>query len=358
MQMSNCASGALTFQAASGTTYYIMVSNFIGSPYPTPGGGVGGSLIFNLTKIYSNDYFADAGVINVLPFSTSVDTTYASSEANEPVSSCGGPGQSIWYSFTPSETASYSVVATGGYSTVVVIYQGTELANLTEVGCNVSYAWWGGGPLTRRLEAGRTYYFQTFISSSWWGMGLNFSLNKTPAPTVGMSYYPQDPSKFDTIQFSTSSSDPGNVGFASARWDFGDGTTSIEWNPAHKYAMDGDYTVSLSEITTDGRSGTTSKLVQVRTHDVVITKFTIPQTAKVNQTRSVTVEINNQNYPETVQVLLYKSTGNGYIQVGESIQFVPVKPANRTTAFTMNNTFTSQDAALGNINFRAVANIV
>jgi hypothetical protein len=98
--------------------------------------------------------------------------------------------------------------------------------------------------------------------------------------------------------------------------------------------------------------------LQVRTHDVAITKFTVPQSAKAGQTRSVTVDINNTRYPEQVQVELYKSTIDGWQWVGTLQQYVPVRPANRTTSFAFSYTFTDADALLGRINFRAVAIIV
>jgi hypothetical protein len=144
----------------------------------------------------------------------------------------------------------------------------------------------------------------------------------------------------------------------SAAWDLGDGTTSTEWTPSHQYAADGDYTVSLTVTTADGRTGSTTRNLQVRTHDVAITKFTVPQSAKAGQTRSVTVDINNTRYPEQVEVQLYKSTAYGWEWVGSLQMYVPVRPANRTTSFAFSYTFTAQDAELGRINFRAVANIV
>ncbi len=144
----------------------------------------------------------------------------------------------------------------------------------------------------------------------------------------------------------------------SAEWDFGDGTSSTEWSPYHRYAAEGDYTVSLTVTTTDGRTGSTSRNLQVRTHDVAITKFTVPQSAKAGQTRSITVYVNNTRYPEQVEVQLYKSTPSGWQWVGSLQQYVPVRPSNRTTPFAFSYTFTPEDAQLGRINFRAVAVIV
>jgi hypothetical protein len=144
----------------------------------------------------------------------------------------------------------------------------------------------------------------------------------------------------------------------SAYWDFGDGTTSTDWSPYHRYAAEGDYTVSLTVTTQDGRTASTTRTLQVRTHDVAITKFTVPQSAKAGQTRSVSVYVNNTRYPEQVEVQLFKSTPAGWQWVGTLQQEVPVRPSNRTTIFEFSYTFTAEDAQLGRINFRAVATIV
>jgi PKD repeat protein len=180
-----------------------------------------------------------------------------------------------------------------------------------------------------------------------------------PPPEAAFNPWPGDPSIYDMVHFENWSYDPGCYWCGmSAAWDFGDGTTSTDWSPSHQYAADGDYTVSLTVTTGDGRTGSTTRNLQVRTHDVAITKFTVPQSAKAGQTRSVTVDINNTRYPEQVQVELYKSTIDGWQWVGTLQMSVPVRPANRTTSFEFSYTFTDADALLGRINFRAVATIV
>jgi len=42
-------------------------------------------------------------------------------------------------------------------------------------------------------------------------------------------------------------------------WDFGDGSTSIEKNPNHVYLNEGNYTIKLNTITSDGRQGVSNK---------------------------------------------------------------------------------------------------
>ena len=115
--------------------------------------------------------------------------------------------------------------------------------------------------------------------------------------------------------------------------------------------------VSLTVTTFDGRSASTSRLVQVRTHDVAITKVAAPKSASAGQTRQISVNIRNHRYPETVVVELYKSTPAGYEYIGTLRQFVPVRQGNRTTRFDFTYTFTSDDARIGKVTFKAIASI-
>jgi len=59
-----------------------------------------------------------------------------------------------------------------------------------------------------------------------------------------------------------------------------------------------------SVTTPDGRSGSTSQSIVVRTHDVAITKLSAPNAASSGQTRQIAVGLNSRRYPETVEVQL------------------------------------------------------
>src|SRR5262249_29157466 len=132
-------------------------------------------------------------------------------------------------------------------------------------------------------------------------------------------------------------------------------------NPvAHQYAKDGDYTVELTVTTIDGRTASTSQIVRVKTHDVSIARFLVPVAASVGQTRTITVGIRNTRYPETVQVQLFKSTTTGFSfsPIGTLTHSVPVVQGGRTTDFSFNYTFKSDDATVGKVSFEAVATII
>jgi PKD repeat protein len=250
------------------------------------------------------------------------------------------------------------------YVQLIAAYTGTALAGLTEVGCRNAYYFYLGNVLTFHASAGTTYFLQL---AGMFGDGgpLQFTLDVAPAPVAGFYFYPTDPSIFDTVQFYDSSSDPGGVNFQSFTWNFGDGASATDASPAHRYAADGDYTVTHTATTVDGRtSAPASQRVHVQTHDVAITKFSAPTAARAGQTRQISVGVNSKRYPENVQVSLLKSLpGNcfpvGCFEVvGSLTQSVPVRPSNRTTDFNFSYTFTSDDAAIGKVTFATTASIV
>jgi hypothetical protein len=345
----------LVFSAQAGTTYFLMVSACCGT-----GGGGGGNLVLSASVVPppSNDDFANAGRITTLPFSDTADTTAATLEPGEPAPTCGGDqlAGSVWYVFTPAVSEEVSATDQFGNS-LVAAYTGTSVANLSMLGCRAF-----GTPLTLQVSAGTTYYFQTGGLFGQRGL-LTFDLVVTPPPSAGFFFSPPDPSIFDDVQFFDSSFDPVQIGIQSEAWDFGDGTTATG-TPCcaitHRYAADADYMARLTVTTFDGRTASTSQTVHVKTHDVAITKLTVPQAAKAGQTRALTVGISDFRYPETVQVQLLKSgTGSsGFQVVGTLTQSVSVLPGNRTTPFDFTYTFTGDDAVAGKVSFEAVATIV
>jgi hypothetical protein len=303
-----------------------------------------------------NDNFADSEAITSLPFSGTADTTEATSELNEP-QYCWSMNNTVWYSFTPDHNMAVHLNISG--SSVdgnVNLYRSTDgtFSGLSALGCA-----YFGNSTSFYLEAGQTYYLQ---AGSIFGELGNIRVNLeefTPPPVQpNFSYYPSDPNPFDVTQFCDNSYDPAGFGFSSFTWSFGDGATSTVNCAQHQYARDGDYTVQHSMTTSDGRIGSTSQVVHVRTHDVAITKIAAPQSANSGQTRSITVYVSNKSYAETVVITLFRSVLGGFESVGSYSQYVPARSANRTVAFTFNYTFTNSDASIGKISFRADANIL
>jgi PKD repeat protein len=339
-----CAyAGPTTFEAQAGTTYYIQAGDVWSN-------GVNLQFSFEVLPPPPNDDFANAAAVGAVPYSNTVDTSAATIQAGEPTPTCGY-GQSAgtaWYAFTPSVSGSYS--ASAQYPAQVAAYTGSNFGNLTQIACQTF-----GSLLTFHVDAGHTVYLQ--MGGIFGNRGnLMLNLAVAPDPVVNLNYYIGDPSIFDTVQFSDSSYDPGNVGIQSRSWDFGDGTGSTEQSPTHRFAEDNTYTVTLTVTTPDGRSKSLSRDVIVKTHDVSVAKVGVPQTGNVGQTRQISVGVVNTRYDDNVQVVLLKSVaGGGWQQVGALTQWVPVRGANRTTNFAFSYTFAPEDAVLGKITFQAVA---
>ena len=336
-----------TFLAQAGTTYHIQVDGMFGQT---------GVLELRLDVVPPppNDLFDNATAIGALPFTDALDLTAASTEGGEPSPSCaapfGGASSSAWYRFTPTETGSISANAfSGAFSNVVAAYTGTSVTSLSEVVCGVF-----GNRMTFHAVANTTYYFQ--VGGLFGQRGpLEFRLEGTPPPVANFFFFPFDASVFDVVQFIDQSFDPGGVGFAPPAWTFGDGATGTGPNPTHRYAADGDYTVQLTATTLDGRLAVAAQTAHVRTHDVVITKFSAPNAASSGQTRRIVVSVNSKRYDETVEVQLCRSVPGGFQQFGSLTQSVPMNPKNGTTDFAFSYTFTADDAQIGKVTFKAVA---
>lgn len=320
-----------------------------------------------------NDDIETATGIGELPYTDYLDTSEATPGANDPWSYCHYEVQqaTVWYSYTPSVYMQLKASTSGSdYATVTSVYKYDDYwGDLSIVTCTT-----GPNDLTFYASSGETYYIMVGAEASseyygepypppggGYGGYLVFTLEEMPLPLPDVYFWfnPYDPSIFDTVQFYNNSWDPAYAEM-SAYWDFGDGTNSTDWSPYHRYEYDGSYMVTLTVTTEDGRSNTNTQEVLVSTHDVGIKKFTVPTAAKVGQTRHLQVGISNIRQPEYVEVQLYKSTNDpwsNWVYFGSLIQYVPVRPANRTTTFDFTYTFTIEDGEIGKLNFRAEAYI-
>jgi PKD repeat protein len=214
--------------------------------------------------------------------------------------------------------------------------------------------------LTIGVTSGTTYYFQ--IGGLFNERGrLTFNLDVAPPLEPDIAFQPDDPSTADAVQFFDQTFDPVFAGVMSEAWDFGDGTNGASCCPVHRYAQDGDYTVTMVVTTVDGRSATASTLVHVRTHDVAIIGFSTPSSARSGQTRAITVQVQDTRYPENVEVQLLRSRGfgsNTFAVVSTLTEAVPVRAKGRANPFVFSYTFTDDDAAVGKVTFEAIATIV
>ena len=86
-------------------------------------------------------------------------------------------------------------------------------------------------------------------------------------PVARFTVSPPEPSISDAIQLLDCSRDPGDIGIAWRAWDFGDGTTSVGTAPVHRYSAAGDYEITLTLATFDGRVSRRSTKLRVRQHE-------------------------------------------------------------------------------------------
>lgn len=303
----------------------------------------------------ANDNFGRAKVIQTLPYGDNLEITYATLQAREPRPTClySAPGgQTVWYKFTPATSGTFMLDVTSN-NTYIGIYTGSALTDLAQQRCFEPGFW----STSLQLTGGVTYYFQMGDAYNS-GNYLHFQLEAAPAPEVSINYeYYYTPSTLDTVTLYSYVYNLFNENVAQWTWDLGDGTNTTESTVQHRYAADGDYQVTLSIVTTGGRTATTSRVISVRTHDVTIKKLARPASARVGQTRKVVVSVSNSRYPENVRVELYKSVPGGFAYVGFLQQYVNAKPKGQVTDFYLGYTFTPEDAQVGKVIFKAVAGI-
>ncbi|MEZ5330090.1 MAG: PKD domain-containing protein [Verrucomicrobiales bacterium] len=298
----------------------------------------------------ANDNFVDATAISSLPYYTIADTTGATPEEAEPYNPCSYvyPLNSVWYSYTASSTETVMAIAEYYYiAPALAVFD----ANLNLVGCT-SYS----GALAFQAIAGQPYYFQ--LSGLYGEEGpIPFRLEVAPPPNVYLNLSDYEYSIYDSVGISAYVNDAANSYPYTFQWTISDGTVSSDEYLQHQFAADGDYTVSVTVTTADGRTASASDVIHIVTRDVAISKLTAPQSASANQTKTISVDVTNKRYSDYVRVRLYKGVAGGYEQeIGSSLVYVPAR-AKKPTSFVFNYTFTNADASVGKVAFRAEATI-
>jgi hypothetical protein len=340
----------VTIKVTAGQTYHFMLSKYWA--------GSAEDVTLQKVQLLPNDDFANAQPVTSLPFSTPFpDFALATHEEGEPsASECHGTyKRSVWYSYTP--TRSQSVVARVGGGGVngpsLAVYEGASLPELRMLGCTEGKS--GDSAKTVGLVAGKTYYVQV-EGRDYYALPDTVSLEEAPQLTTDVvTYATGERSIFEDIPFSVYHY--GNLNEqVTTVWDFGDGTTSppsTETTSKHRYAKDGNYTVTVRATSADGRTASDSVAVVVKTHDLGITKFSVPSSAKAGQQKEITVKVGNTRYLEkNAKVLLYRAKGADWALVGSLERDVPAHPTD-TVTFRFTYTFTNDDAALGKAMFRA-----
>lgn len=241
--------GDETFHVKAGVTYHVALIEY----YPDQQGPVTVGMVS--VKAAPNDDRAAATAIT-LPARINGDLERASAEPGEAPPSCDQAAtQSLWYRYTASRTG--FAAATTPYATISV-----HRADLSEVDCVAAGANAGAVFAT---TAGETYLIR--VTASERNAGKFVLQLGTAAPlTPSIHSSSAEPSIHDEIAFTVSAGDPHKRNLVSGTVDLGDGR-SVPYVPGetiwHRYAQDGEYTVSVTASTADGRTGTGSTTVKM-----------------------------------------------------------------------------------------------
>ncbi len=342
-----CSTGAsspITFPAKAGTTYHFAA------------GGYGGTLRFALDRVAPapNDDFAQAQPVT-LPFTAQPDVTVASFEADEPESTCVHEEQrpSVWYSYTAPSEALSVVPRVQGSTAAVTVYTGGDIAALTQVACADGNTWQGA---VFRATPGTTYYLR-FTAAHRNYQPISVSLTEAPPLRPYMGLSGNGNTVYSDVVLHPGSNNSAD-GALTAEWNFGDGTTlpAQKGSVSHRYQADGTYQVTMKATSDDGRTATVTGEIKIETHDVGITKFVVPTSARTGESKPITVHVANTRYLEKTTVTLYRSNGSSWNEVGKLTLDVAAHPT-RKVQFPFSYTFTHEDAAMGKVAFRAVTSL-
>ncbi len=342
LNFEGCIFGSQTVLLQPSGTYYVQIADSSSGPAPV-------QIDVEAVPPPANDAFADAKDIAALPYSDVVPMLAATVEADEPPATASFFG-TAWWAYEANSSGPL-LVQESNCCGEVHVYTGNSLAALEEVAGTRSF-----GRLILQATAGTTYLLQVGHNGNICCGGLlGLSLSEAPSISTAAMYSPFDPNSYDTIQFSAQVFDPAAFPIESVRWDFGDGGTAEGSGASHRYLADGDYVVRMTARMVDGRTGTSSTTITVRTHDVSITKLVVPQTAQAGKSKTITVELRTAHYAENITLQLWRSVPGGYEQVATSTQLIAA--GKKGTSVVLSYTFRADDKAVGKVTFKATATI-
>jgi hypothetical protein len=179
---------AITLSVTAGQSYLLEVASY---------GNVnaGGTLVLTIS---SNDFSSGATPVGTLPFSTTQDTTNATSSAGDPAHSCTGQadGKTVWFQYTATFSGNLMIDTEGSaYDTVLSVYRANSS---TELACNDDTDADLQSALGVQVTSGQTYW----IEVSAWGqnsggaMVLNINANNQPAQAIPVNQTVYENSQF------------------------------------------------------------------------------------------------------------------------------------------------------------------
>ncbi|WP_394613168.1 PKD domain-containing protein [Lentzea sp. JNUCC 0626] len=333
--------GNYTVHATAGTTYYFMVVDY-DEDYSGP-------LSFSVRQATPepNDAKASATAVAV-PSEQQPDLTLATAEPGEAPPTCDTTAtRSVWYRYTPTRA---KVVQVSG--NVISVHRAGETAELT---CAQRYS-----KALFSAAANETYLIRAATSPHTTDR-VPVLLRTAPDITTYLSTWPQTPNVLEDTSLGVSVSDGNYLPFTNATIDLGDGTVlrpTNDQNVKHRFTRDGDYRVTVTATVADGRTATSTRTLSVQTHDVSVVALSVPATARAGQTKPIKVSVANVQRDEDVTVTLYRVGANGEEErsIGTLVQRV-VASAQGRTEFPFAYSYREEDAAAGQVTFRARAEV-
>ncbi|XVS66410.1 PKD domain-containing protein [Actinosynnema sp. CA-299493] len=333
--------GNYTVHAEAGTTYYFMLVERSGSTADTV------SFALRETTPEPNDNRAAATVTSV-PGDHQADLTRATAEPGEAPPSCAPEAtRSVWYRYTPTHTKFVQV----GSEQAISVHRADDLS---EVDCSTRYS-----TAVFRATANESYLIRMAASPEA-TEGFEVSLRTAPDIVPHTSTRPEVPNVLSDTTLGASSGDPIYQPVASGTIDLGDGTVIpvTDGHVTHRFTKDGDYRVTTTVTTPDGRTGTSVRTLKVETHDVSVSGLTVPTSARAGQSKPVKAFVSGTRREDDVTVTFYRvgANGEGDKEIGRLTQRVPVSTTG-TTEFPFAYTYRPEDVTAGQVTFRVRAEV-
>jgi len=167
---------SLTFNATSGTTYFIAVDGFLAAS---------GGVVLHLAQLpptAANNMFLFATNLTGTTAQGIASNSTASREFGEPAHGGQTTGRSLWWTWT-APTSGRLLVNTNGSRiyTILAVYSGTSIFGLTPLGFNLESGVDGFSALSIPVEAGTVYRFAVDGQSNGAGLViLNLALVDPP----------------------------------------------------------------------------------------------------------------------------------------------------------------------------------
>jgi Fibronectin type III domain/WD40-like Beta Propeller Repeat/PASTA domain len=195
------------FEATAGTTYRIRVDGFAGDT---------GTIDLHLRETSgaspANDSFANAVSLNGRTAARTDDTNVGSSlETGEPAVIDGAPaGRSIWYRWTAPASGSVSIDTAGSdFDTLLGVYSGSTVDDLSEVAANDDAAADLGSEVDFEVDGGTTYWIRVDGYDGAAGT-VDLHLTATTPPDAPTNVSATPGARQATVNWNTPGSDGGS----------------------------------------------------------------------------------------------------------------------------------------------------